>query len=174
MQCCTWRQSSCLALSYIYVSERYCLFAYGVWLGCHQCNHPRRTEKCWPVLSPTCVPVMRPYGTCQIFGTIFFRLAAWPSKVFSRGRLPAWWRTAFSPACCWSSFPGIILDLLEYLCHHLVLFVDTVLLSSGHTGSITIQERSVAAICLFSKQRKALISGMRLACRVASFELSEH
>ena len=103
-----------------------------------------------------------------------FRLAAWPSKVFSRGRLPAWWRTVFSQACCWSSFPGIILDLLEYLCHHLVLFVDTVLLSSGHTGSITIQEQSVAAICLFSKQRKALISGMRLACRVASFELSEH
>ena len=104
----------------------------------------------------------------------FLRLAAWPSKVFSRGRLPAWWQTVFSPACCWSSFPGIILDLLQYLCHHLVLFVDTVLLSSGHTGSITMQEQLVAAICLFSKQRKALISGMRITCRVASLEFSEH
>ena len=51
-----------------------------------------------------------------------------------------------------------------------VLFVDTILQSDSRTGGITMQERSVTAICLFSKQRKPLISRTRLACRVASLE----
>ena len=53
-----------------------------------------------------------------------------------------------------------------------MLFVDTVSQSGSRARGITTQERSVTVICLFSKQRKALISRTRLACRVASLESS--
>ena len=53
-----------------------------------------------------------------------------------------------------------------------MLFVDTVSQSGSRARGITTQERSVTVICLFSKQRKALISRTKLACRVASLESS--
>ena len=71
MQCCAWRQSSCLALSYICQWTILSFRLWRVWLGHHQSNLPWHTEECWPVLSPTCVPVLRPHGTCRIFGTFF-------------------------------------------------------------------------------------------------------
>ena len=93
-----------------------------------------------------------------------FPIGGWPSKVFGRGRLLFWWRTA-----CWSSLPCIMIGCLEYRCHHVLMFFSSVRQSHGEDYKAgTIGYR----LCLLSKQRKALIPWMRLTCRVASLESS--